>query len=391
MRRAVWGLVLFVAFCSFSSKVRADADYFEAIARAEKAARTGDLASASVAISTALQRYPRDYTLTLKLAWIQFLAGDYTAAERTYRAAWALSDGNLDAQLGLGWALVQGERCDAGIQVLQRVLLESPNEAGALRGIHTCVERERVHGSIWANLGGSLYQDHPWMHISGTGLLGLSLQPVQGLSLGGAYRFVRLGASDARVQGFGQHEAYLQGGYSGVSLEVLAHAALIWGGAAVEAGSLHGGLSMRLRNMPEFLDEVLNEAFVSRYQDLWVVKLASSWRFLLGAFSLTPGLAVEQFARQALVSASLTAGVAFGATSLWINGKYGSEYRSAYLSQFAVFNGEDRSVWSAGGGIRVSVDQHWSLFGSYAVIRLRSADGLLSALHILSVGTAYVL
>jgi hypothetical protein len=275
--------------------------------------------------------------------------------------------------------------------VLQRVLVESPDEPGALHGIQTCAERARVHGSVWANLGGSLYQDHPWMHVSGTGLLGFSLQPVQSLSLGGAYRFVRLGTNDARIAGFSQHEAYLQAGYSSVSLEVLAHAALIWGGAAIDAGSLHGGLSLRLRNMPEFLDEVLNEAFVSRYQDLWVIKLSSAWRFLLGAFSLTPGLAVEQLARQALVSSSLTAALALGPISLWINGKYGSEYRSAYLSQFAVFNGEDRSVWSAGAGIRVSADQHWSFFASYAVIRLRSADGLSSALHILSVGTAYVL
>jgi hypothetical protein len=114
-------------------------------------------------------------------------------------------------------------------------------------------------------------------------------------------------------------------------------------------------------------------------------------RLALGQFHVTPNVAVEQFARRTLASAAINGEVSWGIVSLWVGGKYGTEYRAAYLSQFALFNSDEYARWSASGGVRYQLDDHWSWVAQYAVIGTRSIDGLDSAMHILSVTTAYQL
>jgi tetratricopeptide (TPR) repeat protein len=388
--RAACALSCFIAVQSYGAVALADRDYYEALEHADAAVSTGKFEEAARAIRTALRKYPGDYALTLKLAWVQLEWQHYPEAEHSYLSAIILSDGSLDARVGLGWSLIQQERCSDGIAVMRSVLAEEPDE-NAERGIWTCTERERPHGTIWGALSGSIYEGHPWLDWAESGFLAFSLRPTRKFEFGAGYRVSRLVASDPRIPGLTQHEVYVSAGLIGKHFDVLGQGALVWGGDAVVGGSRHAGTTLRLKYLSPALSEIALDATGSFYQDLWVLGLAPSMTLTLGRLTLTGGVAVQQFEHETLVSGSLTPALTFGSVSVWIGGKYGAEYRAAYLSQFAVFNAADRSVWAALAGARIRTSAEWSVFVSYALLGLESMDGIQSVLHSLSIGAAHAL
>jgi hypothetical protein len=374
-----------------SAKASADPDYYEALARADASVKADDFASALRVIQLALRKYPRDYALTLKLAGIEYRAQQYAAAERSYHSAIKLSDGAIEPRAGLAWALIEQDRCDEARRVLYAVLAEEPQEETARTGLAACADRERIHGSVWAGRSGSFYQGHPWKKLSGDLAGGFDLSPIPGLDLGAAYRFLYLEPRDPRVLGFAQHEIYAQTGYIGHSVDVFAQGAMIWSGDAVVGGSRHLGASTRVKAPLGLPGSALVETSGSYYQDLLVIRVASAWTFTFGALSITPGVAVQQFAHETLAAGSLSSSLTLGRVYLWLGGKYGREYRAAYLTQFAVNNADDSADWSLLAGARLHADTHWALFASYSLMRLQTMDGLLSSLHNITIGTAYTL
>jgi tetratricopeptide (TPR) repeat protein len=127
--------------CGSSANASADDDYFEALASARSAEKTRKFKEAAQVLQAALHKYPNDYTLTLTLAWMEFRAKQYAEAERFYRIAIKLSQGSLDARVGLGWALVQQERCEEGVKIFKEVLAEQPHNTLAKNGVLICARR----------------------------------------------------------------------------------------------------------------------------------------------------------------------------------------------------------------------------------------------------------
>jgi Tetratricopeptide repeat len=361
--------------------------YEAAFAQADEAERAGDLGGAARALENVLSAYPRDYALALRLGWIHFRLKHYIEAERWYRLAIAVSDGSAEASIGLAWSLVYQERCSEAEPVLHGVLEATPLDTRAQQALATCAARFRPHASLWLSFDGALYHDNPWKARSGDVAGGGVVTPYPWLQLGAAYRFLALASNDSRVAGYAQHEAHLEAGYTSERVDVLAHGALISSAGDVLSASRHVGLSGRLR----YFGELLLELSGSFYQDLWVARLAPAWQLTWGVFSVTPGFALQRFARETLGSASLGAAFTWARWMLWINAKYGDEYRAAYLTQFAVVNSEDRTTWGVSAGLRVRFGERFALFGSYGFNRLKSPDGLRSDLHLLSVGTALTL
>jgi len=391
MRRTLYAWSCLALVCSYGTVASADPDYYEAFKTADVAVKAGKFDAAVRTIQTALAKYPDDYALTMKLAWVEFQREYYIEAERLYRVASDLSDGSLDARIGLGWALIQQDRCTDGVTILRDVLAEEHDD-NADQGLLTCADRARVHGTVWGSLGGSLYREHPWLHMSGAAFVGFKLRPPGTFAIGGAYRFSALSATDVRIPGFIQHEIYLEAGYAGKHVDLLGQGALVWGGDAVVGGSRHVGTSLRLKYLSGIVSEVLIEATGNFYRDLWVIGLAPSATLTFGPVSITAGMSAQQFVHETLLSASLTASLGMGSSvSFWAGGKYGPEYRAAYLSQFAVFNAQERSTWAILAGARVRTSPQWAIFVNYAFLRLESPDGLESAVHNLSIGTAFTL
>lgn len=365
----------------------ANNDYYSAFERAEAAEKVGDLDAAARVLEAALRDYPKDYALSLKLAWVHFRLQDYAAAERRYRAASEISAGSPDALIGLGWSLIYQQRCDAARPVLQRVLATTASEPRAQRALEACTPAAHAKGSLWLQVGGVVYHDNPWKSSSGDIAGGATIAPNEWLQLGAAYRFLALSSTDRRVAGYAQHEGYAQLGYTSERFGVLAHGAVITSADGVLGGSRHLGASARWRSLGELLLELSG----SFYDDRWVARLAPAFQLGAGDFLITPGFSLQRLTRETLGAVSLSVTLALNRWWLWFSGKYGEEYRAAYLSQFAVFNSEDRSEWGASAGLRVHVAECCAVLASYGFNRLKSADGVASDLHSLSVGTALTL
>jgi hypothetical protein len=386
MRVRLQQLSCFLALIGLSGGAHADDDYYSALDRAEAAERVRELDTAAHALEAALRDFPKDFALSLKLAWVHFRRKDYPAAERWYRTAVEVSEGSPDAMIGLGWSLIYQGRCAEARPVLQRVRATA-DEPRAQRALEACAPAARNSASLWLQLGGVMYHDNPWKSSSGDIAGGAVITPNEWLQLGGAYRFLSLAATDGRVAGYEQHEGYVQLGYASERFGMLAHGALISSADGAIGASRHIGASARVR----YLGELLLELSGSFYDDLWVARLAPTFQIWIGSFLVSPGLALQRLTSETLGAASLSVALAVSRLWLWISAKYGEEYRAAYLSQSAVFNSEDRSEWGASAGVRIRIGECCEVLVSYGLNRLKSADGVGSELHSLSVGTALVL
>jgi opacity protein-like surface antigen len=109
----------------------------------------------------------------------------------------------------------------------------------------------------------------------------------------------------------------------------------------------------------------------------------------MGSWSVTPGVSVTKLRQETLSAFSLSLAKSFGALSLWVSGKYGPEYRAAYLSQFALLNSEDRSVWSLSAGLRAALNEGWSLVVGYLFLNMRTPDSLAARMHLVNVSVVY--
>lgn len=366
----------------------ADDDYYRALAGAERADATADYARALRGIELALQKYPGDYQLTLSRARLELRLMRLDEAEQSFRTAVAISDGAIAARLGLGWALLQQHNCSEALQEFAAVLAQADN-AAARRGIEACQPSAGAHGSAWLSAGGALFQDHPWKRRFGDVSAGLTMQPSAALSLGLAYHFLRVTPTDRRVAELDQHELYAQAGASAGVLRVLGHAAMVWSADPRTDGSAHAGLSARYLSVGHALEEISLELIASRYPDLWIGRLGTTLRLVMGTWSVTPGVSLTKVQQEILSAFSVSLAKSFGALSLWASGKIGPEYRAAYLSQFALLNSEDRSVWSLGAGIRASLDSGWSSIVGYLFLNMRTPDSLAARMHLLNVSVVY--
>lgn len=371
-----------------ATKASADDDYYRALAQAKRASASADYTRALHGVEAALQKYRGDYELTLTRAQLELKLMRFEDAERSFRAAVAISDGAAAARVGLGWALLHQSACGEAVREFEAVLARAANPA-AQRGIEACRAPAGVHGSAWLSAGGALFQDHPWKRRFGDVSAGFALQPSAALSFALAYHFLRVTATDRRVAEVDQHELYLQGGATAGPLRVLGHAAMVWSADPRTDGSAHGGLSGRYLSLGSAWEEFSLELTASRYPDLWVLRLAAALRIALGSWSVTPGIGVTKLQQEFLSAFSLSLAKSFGALSLWVAGKLGPEYRAAYLSQFALLNSEDRSVWSFSAGARASLDSAWSLLLGYFFLSMRTPDKLAARMHWMNVSIVY--
>jgi len=383
MRFSIQQLSCFALLLGLRGQAVAADAYEDAFAQAAAAERAGDLDAVAHVLASALQIYPRDYALALRLAWAHFRLQHYAEAERWYRVASEVSEGSADALIGLGWSLIYQQRCASATPVLRRAI----GDARARQALASCTAAAPVRGTLFFELGGALYRDNPWKDRLGHVSVGATLMPWHALQLGLAYRFLALAASDSRVSGYAQNEGYVQLGYTRERFAVHAHGAWLSSADGGPGVSRHVGVSGRLH----FLGELLCELFASFYRDAWVARIAPAWQLTFGRWSLKPGLAWQRLAHETLSSASLGAAFTAFRWSVWIQGRYGTEYRAAYLSQFAVFNGDDRSAWAALLGLRLRVGTTGAVFLTYGFNRLKSPDGLRSDMHLLGAGATWML
>ncbi|HRG97520.1 MAG TPA: tetratricopeptide repeat protein [Polyangiaceae bacterium] len=356
------------------------ADPYEvALAASAEAERRGDLLGAARPLEQALDAYPQDHALRLRLGWVTFRAGRYADAERAYRAALALAPQSIDARLGLAWTLVREGRCDDARGELGPML--EAEDAHAEEIADACDEPANAtsatgHVSLFAAWNQYFFPGHPYKS-SGTGVLaGVRGQTAGGLTLQAAFRHVAFTpTAGSGVSSFTQQEVYGLVGYERPAAALFLQGAVVFDGSGVIGTSKHVGLAGRWSPA----GDLLLDASLSLYADQTIARIAPAWSIPMGPLRLVPGVAVQLAGAEVKTTGSLTAALDAGPLSLWAGGKYGEEIRPTYLSQLAVYDIQERVRWGAWAGARVRLGSVVSLQATYALDRLRWSDATTGA------------
>ena len=318
-----------------------------ALTEVDRHERAGDLRGAAQRLAPITARFPDDYALTLRLAWLWYRAGEYAAAEPAYRRAFELSDGASDARVGL--ALSQ-----AALQP-NSVLTPALSFATRSDGI-------RGAGVGLALEVPAVLREH-WL-------------------LSGTYRYWNFQGTTGG--GFAQHEGHLALGYVTPTVGVALHYSLLQDGSGVVGRGHVAGLSTRL----SAFGDVRFEASYSVYDSLSVARAALAYSLPLGArVRLTPGLAAQYAAGEWLGNASLTLSVDAALARFWLGGKYGDELRPAYLASATVVNVPERIAGGFFAGLDIPLGKRLSLRAAYDFSWLRTTTS--QAAHGLTLGLSF--
>jgi hypothetical protein len=211
------------------------------------------------------------------------------------------------------------------------------------------------------------------------------LVPADRFHFAAAYRYVRLRAqAEFPLDPFTQHEAYANIGYAEGAFGAEIHGAMIFGDTGPAGTSPHVGVVGRWS--PK--GDVILDFTASFYADVTVLRAAPSWRIPVGeSFHIVPGVALQHFADEFALSGMATVTFDRPAVGAWAGGKYGKEYRPAYLSSFVIYDVAERNFWGLWAGGRVRLADHLAASISYSFDRMKDAiTGELSGIHFVSTG-----
>lgn len=361
-------------------------DYDDAFAAAGALDRAGRPGDAARALAAALPRYPQDYALPLQIAYRHYLAGRYQEAEWYYEEAIRRSPRALEAQLGLAFSLEkEGRAADAGA-VFAWILGEDPENAEARAGRARCAPRPSWRTTLSLAGNGGYFPGDPYRRLSGGGTVSATFAHRGGFFVGGAYRYSHFAPNGASGLGaWDQHEAFANLGYSGAIGGLSLHYGFARDGSGALGDSHHLGLTARVS---PFGDIEVRGA-LSFYDDGEVLRIEPSWRIPVAfGLSVRPGLAAEYALGEALVTGMLTLSLDRGPWSLWAGGKYGDELRPVYFAAPAIVNATQKIAYGGWAGASVNVSEGVRIQLSYALDRLKQADGSASYAHALSLGIA---
>ncbi|NUM33635.1 MAG: tetratricopeptide repeat protein [Candidatus Brocadiae bacterium] len=81
-------------------------------------------------------RYPKDYTVHLRSAWLSFLGWDYALSEKYYRIALEIAPQDPDATLGLAWCLLYSGKYEESEALFTGFLKQNPKNENAQEGFY---------------------------------------------------------------------------------------------------------------------------------------------------------------------------------------------------------------------------------------------------------------
>jgi hypothetical protein len=387
-----------------ASSARADA-YDDALARARDLEKRGDYSAAAAVLTPAVIVYEQDWEVAAELGWVAFQSGNYASAEWAYRVAMERAPAAEDARLGLGFTLARQARCREANSVFYD-LLRSGNgaeraQAGA--GIEACTQRFTPPAqhtsapvlapepppatSIYAGVHHYAFPSNP-VKSSGTGFDVTAYHALgEHLWMLGSYGFTHYAtANEDLVSSFAHHDFHLQAGYVSKLLDASLQGALLLDQSGGVGSSKHLGASLKLH---VFGDVIVN-ASVSSYDDYSVYRIAPSWRVpITDWLSVSPGFAVQRADGGTYGAGTLAIVADTRVGTFWVDGRYGSELRPAYLTDLVVIDATEKITRGAEVGARVPISKVVSVYGSYAISRLQRTDSLTpseSYAHALSLG-----
>lgn len=354
--------------------------YAQLLTQAERLDARGELAAAAALLERAAPHYPDDFLLHLRLAYAQFRLARYHQALEAYRRAFALSAGQRDAALGLGFTLAKLGRCDEAVRQFEAVLERSANDAGAQQGLTLCATPHAKSLRAEARVIGHAYVGHPVLSHALGAQAALSGQPAPWLSLGALYRATQfwsargvLGGGRSRRALRFQHELYLHGGVQSPRLGVAATYAYVTSGADDLARAHVAGLMAW--GAPLTWLSLWLEASGSFYDDIAVARAQPGVSCTIGPhLGLRPSVGLQLLRGGLLAAAELELSVRYRPLTLLVGGRWGKQQRPSFLSQPTVYNIDDvigAGIWSVA---ELALSQTLTLNLTYELQRRTATD-----------------
>lgn len=375
-------LILLILVCTpIDTRAEAAPDgYADSMLRAAGEAAQDRWIRAADILDAMAGRFPEDYQLQLNRAWYHFQGGDYQSARDAYDLALDISQGSLDARLGLGWCAQRlGDLPEARTQ-FEAVLTSDPDNLKAAEGL------SRVGSGYTVQPGAFLffekYHGHPWRDFQVGTTASLDLIIRDHLLLSAGYRYLFLHGMEDTTNGIDefdvhQHEAFASLGWTSSSWGLAGHGAFAHyddsGNLAEGIGSDSGmvGLSARYTWWADFL----LSATYSFYDDIDVVqgKVGTAlpvvdWLTLSGYFEFQYG--DDQFWPSGAIEVLFHAGFGF----LGLGGTVGTRLRPVDLADRTMYNTTDRPSGTARVRAGFGLGKGVTLHVSYEFERLLAAS-----------------
>ncbi len=373
---------LFVPFCcvgvllALPTLARAESgETFESrIANADEALVAGDLQDAVTQLDALVLDFPQDPAVHIRRAYALFLLARYAEAESSYLKTSKLNPESLDAHLGLGWcALRQGRKSDA-MEEFRWVEERSSGYSTVEDGIEAA--RPRHHLGVVLFGGWQKYSGNPYKSSAVSGGISVPMRFWDHWDARGTYRFSRYttqvgtgyGASLAGSS-LTQHEGFATLGYSGKRLGAWGHYGYLDNDLDTDAALNVVGLSAQATAWADF--RVRWNA--SLYDEYTLYRTAAMVSMPLGGgVRLHPAFAWQRVEDENLYNTSLGVSLVSGGFTAWLSGKYGVEFRPAYLANHVVYNTPDRLTWGAFFRTDYTFEGGFGIGALYEFNRLRS-------------------
>ena len=383
-------LTLVAAACCVAMTAAADEPltedtYASSMATSMQRERRGDLAGAARVLANIVDSFPQDLTLVLRLGYLANRLLKPELARSYYRQALELSPRSDDAHAGLGWSFALSGDCNRARKELAAVSTNAPARTDAKAAVAHC-EAEAPSLTVSLGLTGqaTTFANHPVRTWSAGVSARGDVWSSGGLTFGLGGRYVEHQARSGSTLGvWEQHEVYARAGYGTPRVGLTAHYGYLDDASGTQGASHHFGVVGRWSPA----GDIYVQATVSSYRDMTIVRVAPSWKFVLGGgFYLTPGVSIQSTGSNVETAASLTAAYDSGRLSIYLGGKSGWETRPSYLAIQSIENLPETVAWSAWSGLRVRPSEHLLLHATYGVDELRNKLGATSYAHTFSFG-----
>lgn len=333
--------------------------------------------------------FPQDFALFLRLGWLHFKNGSFDSSRSNYLVALKLNPDSQQAVLGQGWALYYlGEKGEART-AFERVLQFSPSDPSAMEGLSLSQPGHSL--SVLLATALQRYPGHPTKE-SGSGFsVRIPARLFDHYLIGGAYRYgsfnLRTGNGFVTAWDddglFEQHEGYCYGGASFPRWGFSAAYAHLSNDAQGEESVNVVGLTGRFSPW----GHVVASGNASFYDSDTVFRTQVAWAMpVLSWLSVKPGAAYQYGNDESFWNLLASATARWGRLTLGAGGKFGDEYRPAYLDSLVVYNVPDTIGWGAWTSLGVALGGGWTVSGLYEYQQLTSKstdDSLQSGMHVL--------
>ncbi len=384
--------------------------YNQTFAAAMELEKSANFSEALALLEPLAQTYPQDYSLHLQLGWLAYNAGDYALAQSFYKVAVKLSEGSPQSLMGQGLCHLKRHQRASAIRAFRAVVSQSPNNRDAQNALRAAAALRDYLFAPSVSLG---YVHYPQSLIGEKSFaasigVGLNLKPSPKISFSADYRYAKFafeldeqfvqsgsgrfqsdsGGSGRSYSYLGQSDLYLFAGYDADSYGARLH----YGYSSSPGYTLEeahvGGLTLRINHIGLGGPVVVHSNY-SVYADARILRVAPGWKIpLTSQISVDVGGAMQQ-SDDGQNYGNLKLGITGGGKSwdAWFGGKYGDEFRPAYLDYSAIYNMTELIRWGAWAGVAIAVgDESFIKVAAEWSHLLDAADGSESEMYFISVG-----